>query len=113
MTPDLFVIGKAVGGGIPVGLYGVSAAVAERFWRLVPKFNPALVRQSAHLGFGGTLAGSTLQVAAVRVVLASTKAARSSAGRDSSPTTSGDSQSFEGAPLGASAVAREIKCLGQ
>ena len=69
LTPDLFVIGKAVGGGIPVGLYGVSAPVAERFWRLIPKVNPALVRQSAHLGFGGTLAGSAVQVAAVRVVL--------------------------------------------
>jgi glutamate-1-semialdehyde 2,1-aminomutase len=69
LEPDLFVIGKAVGGGIPVGLYGVSAAVAEQFWRLVPKVNPALVKQSAHLGFGGTLAGSAVQVAAVRAVL--------------------------------------------
>ena len=69
LEPDLFVIGKAVGGGIPVGLYGVSAAVAERFWRLVPKANPAIVKQSAHLGFGGTLAGSAVQVAAVRAVL--------------------------------------------
>ena len=33
------------------------------------KVNPAVVRQSAHLGFGGTLAGSALQVAAVRAVL--------------------------------------------
>ena len=43
--------------------------VAERMWREVPKVNPATVRQSAHLGFGGTLAGSALQVAAVRAVL--------------------------------------------
>jgi glutamate-1-semialdehyde 2,1-aminomutase len=69
LSPDLFVIGKAVGGGIPVGLYGVSAAVAEDFWRVIPKVNPALVKQSAHLGFGGTLAGSAVQVAAVRAVL--------------------------------------------
>jgi len=69
LEPDLFVIGKAVGGGIPVGLYGVSAATAEKFWRLVPKANPAIVKQSAHLGFGGTLAGSAVQVAAVRAVL--------------------------------------------
>jgi glutamate-1-semialdehyde 2,1-aminomutase len=69
LAPDLFVIGKAVGGGIPVGLYGVSAAVAEEFWRVVPKVNPAVVKQSAHLGFGGTLAGSAVQVAAVRAVL--------------------------------------------
>ncbi len=70
LEPDFFVVGKSVGGGIPVGLYGASAAVAERLWQEVPKVNPVEVRQSAHLGFGGTLAGSALQVAAVRAVLA-------------------------------------------
>ena len=70
LAPDFFVIGKAIGGGVPVGLYGTSAEVAERLWQKVPKVNPAEVRQSAHLGFGGTLAGSALQVAAVRAVLA-------------------------------------------
>lgn len=69
LEPDFFVVGKAVGGGIPVGLYGVSQAVAERMWHVVPKVNPTAVRQSAHLGFGGTLAGSALQVAAVHTVL--------------------------------------------
>lgn len=69
LDPDFFVVGKSVGGGIPVGLYGASQAVAERLWQQVPKVNPAEVRQSAHLGFGGTLAGSALQVAAVRAVL--------------------------------------------
>ena len=69
LKPDFFVVGKAVGGGIPVGLYGMSQSVAEAMWRAVPKVNPTEVRQSAHLGFGGTLAGSALQVAAVRAVL--------------------------------------------
>jgi glutamate-1-semialdehyde 2,1-aminomutase len=69
LKPDFFVVGKAVGGGVPVGLYGVSEEVAQRLWQVVPKVNPTAVRQSAHLGFGGTLAGSALQVAAVRVVL--------------------------------------------
>jgi glutamate-1-semialdehyde 2,1-aminomutase len=69
LTPDIFVVGKAVGGGIPVGLFGVSDAVAQALWSLVPKVDPTLVRQSAHLGFGGTLAGSALQVAAVGAVL--------------------------------------------
>ncbi len=69
LDPDFFVVGKAVGGGVPVGLYGASQAVAERLWQAVPKVNPVEVRQSAHLGFGGTLAGSALQVAAVRAVL--------------------------------------------
>ena len=70
LDPDLLVVGKAVGGGIPVGLYGVSAAVAERLWEQVPRrADHVRVRQSSHLGFGGTLAGSALQVAAVRAVL--------------------------------------------
>lgn len=69
LAPDFLVVGKSVGGGVPVGLYGASAEVAERLWALVPKVNPTAVRQSAHLGFGGTLAGSALQVAAVRAVL--------------------------------------------
>ena len=69
LEPDLLVLGKSIGGGIPVGLYGLSRAVAERVWQEVPKVNPALIRQSTHLGFGGTLAGSALQVAAVRAVL--------------------------------------------
>jgi glutamate-1-semialdehyde 2,1-aminomutase len=69
LDPDFFVVGKAVGGGIPVGLYGTSQEVAERMWQVVPKVKPTVVRQSAHLGFGGTLAGSALQVAAVRAVL--------------------------------------------
>jgi glutamate-1-semialdehyde 2,1-aminomutase len=37
LNPDLFVIGKAVGGGVPVGLYGVSAAVAGRLWAQAPR----------------------------------------------------------------------------
>jgi glutamate-1-semialdehyde 2,1-aminomutase len=71
LRPDLFSIGKAVGGGVPVGLYGVSESVAERLWESAPRESrrPG-VRQSSHLGFGGTLAGSALQVAAVRAVLA-------------------------------------------
>jgi glutamate-1-semialdehyde 2,1-aminomutase len=68
LAPDVLVLGKCVGGSIPVGLYGLSQSVAEDFWALVPKVNPALIRQSAHLGFGGTLAGSALQIAAVRAV---------------------------------------------
>ncbi len=69
LVPDALVVGKSVGGGVPVGLYGLDEAFAQRMWRQVPKVDPTRVRQSAHLGFGGTLAGSALQVAAVRVVL--------------------------------------------
>ena len=69
LQPDILVLGKSVGGGIPVGLYGLSEAVAKALWDIVPKVDPVQVRQSAHLGFGGTLAGSALQTAAVKAVL--------------------------------------------
>ncbi len=71
LDPDFFVIGKAASGGVPVGLYGLSAPVAERLWDLAPRegTRPG-ARSSSHMGFGGTLAGSALQVAALRAVLA-------------------------------------------
>jgi glutamate-1-semialdehyde 2,1-aminomutase len=37
LDPDLFTIGKAIGGGVPVGLYGVSAEVAARLWEHAPR----------------------------------------------------------------------------
>jgi glutamate-1-semialdehyde 2,1-aminomutase len=68
LEPDMLVAGKAIAGGIPAGVFGVSQAVAERMWKEVPRVNPR-VRQSAHLGIGGTLAGNALTVAAMRAVL--------------------------------------------
>jgi glutamate-1-semialdehyde 2,1-aminomutase len=69
LEPDIFVVGKAIAGGIPCGLFGVSQAVAERMWQEVPWVNPR-ERQSAHLGMGGTLAGNALTVAVMKAVLA-------------------------------------------
>jgi glutamate-1-semialdehyde 2,1-aminomutase len=68
LDPDIFVVGKAIAGGIPAGIFGLSQDIAERLWKLVPHANPR-ERQSAHLGFGGTLAGSALTVATMRAVL--------------------------------------------
>ena len=68
LEPDMLVAGKAIAGGIPAGIFGVSQAVAERLWAIVPYVNPK-VRQSAHLGIGGTLAGNALTVATMRAVL--------------------------------------------
>ena len=68
LEPDVFVAGKAIAGGIPAGIFGLDQAIAERLWRIVPPVNPRH-RQSAHLGFGGTLAGGALAVAAMRAVL--------------------------------------------
>jgi glutamate-1-semialdehyde 2,1-aminomutase len=68
VDPDILVVGKAIAGGIPAGIFGLDQATAERLWAIVPLVNPRQ-RQSAHLGFGGTLAGSALAVAAMRAVL--------------------------------------------
>lgn len=68
LEPDVLVAGKAIAGGIPAGVFGVSQEVAEQLWKIVPHVNPR-ERQSAHLGFGGTLAGNALTVATMRAVL--------------------------------------------
>ncbi|SFJ76803.1 transaminase [Bradyrhizobium sp. Gha] len=68
LEPDILVAGKAIAGGIPAGIFGLDQALAERLWHIVPPVNPRH-RQSAHLGFGGTLAGGALAVAAMRAVL--------------------------------------------
>nr|WP_283816405.1 transaminase [Bradyrhizobium liaoningense] len=68
LEPDILVAGKAIAGGIPAGIFGLDQVTAERLWRIVPPVNPRQ-RQSAHLGFGGTLAGGALAVAAMRAVL--------------------------------------------
>jgi len=63
LEPDVVVIGKAIGGGVASGAYGLSAELAER----------ALSREDLDLidmgGVGGTLAGSPLSVAAMRATL--------------------------------------------
>ncbi|KJC42349.1 aminotransferase [Bradyrhizobium sp. LTSP885] len=68
LESDIFVAGKAIAGGIPAGIFGLSQEIAERLWTLVPHVNPR-ERQSAHLGFGGTLAGNALTVTTMRAVL--------------------------------------------
>ena len=63
LDPDMFVIGKTIGGGTPVGAYGMSSAVAEKV--------EALHRDDGIdvSGVGGTLAGNALSMAAVRATL--------------------------------------------
>lgn len=68
LDPDMFVLGKAIAGGIPAAAFGLSQAMAERVWQVLPPVPPT-VRQSAHAGFGGTLAGNALTVAVMRAVL--------------------------------------------
>ncbi len=63
LEPDILVIGKSIGGGIPSGAYGITEDLAE-------KVN---AHPDADLidvgGVGGTLAGSALSVAAMRATL--------------------------------------------
>jgi glutamate-1-semialdehyde aminotransferase len=63
LEPDMLVIGKTIGGGIPAGAYGMSAAVAERV-RAVVAYEDSDVG-----GIGGTLAGYALSLAAIRATL--------------------------------------------
>lgn len=68
LEPDMFVLGKAIAGGIPAAAFGLSQAMAERVWQVLPPVHPT-VRQSAHAGMGGTLAGNALTVTVMRAVL--------------------------------------------
>lgn len=70
LKPDIFVAGKAIAGGIPCGIFGLSEETAQRMWNSVPWLNPR-ERQSAHLGMGGTLAGNALTIASMKAVLES------------------------------------------
>jgi glutamate-1-semialdehyde 2,1-aminomutase len=64
LTPDVVTIGKAIGGGVPVGAYGLSADLAGA---LLGRSDLDLVDMG---GVGGTLAGSPLSMAATRATLA-------------------------------------------
>jgi glutamate-1-semialdehyde 2,1-aminomutase len=63
LEPDLFVIGKAIAGGIPTGTYGLSESFAAK---VLARTDLDLIDMG---GVGGTLAGNPLQVAAMRATL--------------------------------------------
>ena len=63
LAPDIITIGKSIGGGIPVGAYGVSESIGSR---LIADEEVDLVDTG---GVGGTLAGNALSVAAVATTL--------------------------------------------
>lgn len=63
LHPDIVTIGKAIGGGIPAGAYGLSAELADR---LLNRTDLDLVDMG---GVGGTLAGNALSIAAVCATL--------------------------------------------
>jgi glutamate-1-semialdehyde 2,1-aminomutase len=63
LTPDVVTIGKAIGGGVPVGAYGLSADLAAQ---LTGRTDLDLIDMG---GVGGTLAGNPVSMAATRATL--------------------------------------------
>ena len=63
LDPDMFVIGKTIGGGIPAAAYGFSEAVADGITAGIG------LEDSDVGGIGGTLAGYALSLAAMRATL--------------------------------------------
>ncbi|MFC7529885.1 transaminase [Actinoplanes sp. GCM10030250] len=63
LQPDVVTIGKAIGGGVPVGAYGLSTELAET---LTARDDLDLVDMG---GVGGTLAGNPVSMAATRATL--------------------------------------------
>lgn len=66
LEPDIFVIGKSIGGGIPSGAYGITEAVAAAVTRHTDAGDADIVDVG---GVGGTLAGNALSLAAMRATL--------------------------------------------
>lgn len=62
-APDLMVIGKSIGGGVPCAVYGFSADVAAR----MAAHNAA--RPSGHSGIGTTLSANALAITAMDAML--------------------------------------------
>src|SRR5262249_11116434 len=63
LSPDFFVLGKPVAGGIPCAVFGFTAEVADRLTQLWAAKEPG------HSGLGTTLSGSPLAMAAMRANL--------------------------------------------
>ena len=63
LQPDILVIGKSIGGGIPTGTYGITAELADQ---IAAHTEADLVDVG---GVGGTLAGNVLSTAAMRATL--------------------------------------------
>ena len=64
LEPDMVVVGKAIGGGLPFGAYGMRAELAAAFER-----GASLEGRAGELATGGTLFGNALSMAAARAAL--------------------------------------------
>jgi len=64
LEPDVVVVGKAIGGGLPLGAYGMNAELSAAFSR-----GESLDGEPGELATGGTLFGNALSMAAARAAL--------------------------------------------
>lgn len=62
-TPDIMVIGKSIGGGVPCAVYGFAADVSEKMESLNRS------RPPGHSGIGTTLSANALAIAAMHAML--------------------------------------------
>nr|WP_184039998.1 aspartate aminotransferase family protein [Chitinivorax tropicus] len=65
LRPDLFVLGKPIGGGVPCAVYGFTESVAARMRKAKSEAPPG------HSGIGTTLTANMLAMAAIRANLES------------------------------------------
>jgi glutamate-1-semialdehyde 2,1-aminomutase len=65
LQPDILTVGKPIGGGVPVGVYGFTEEIAQRIQAQIER------DECDTGGIGGTLAGNALGLAAVRATLES------------------------------------------
>lgn len=63
LEPDIFVVGKPIGSGVPAAVYGLSEEVGQRIAARVR------LEDCDSGGIGGTLAGNALSLAAMRATL--------------------------------------------
>ena len=64
LTPDIFVVGKCVAGGMPTAVWGLNEATADRYLQVNAS------RPSGHSGMGTTLSANPMQFACLRATLA-------------------------------------------
>jgi glutamate-1-semialdehyde 2,1-aminomutase len=67
LEPDVITLGKSIGGGVPIGAYGMSEALAERFGEGIHADIASGTENE--LATGGTLFGNALSMAAARAAL--------------------------------------------
>ncbi len=63
LEPDIFTLGKAIAGGVPAAVWGVTSDLAERMATAAQSIGPG------YSGIGTTLSGNALSLAAMKVML--------------------------------------------